>query len=718
MKTKPIAIALALSLCLFPAAGASAETTSSSGEQSDNSAAFGNTLSEEELQSLDLQAETKEIDEQVDYDGGISASKATSLSKHQLKKYGYANGIPSVAMIQRMSGGKVIYAYDSTKISKDRVVKKRETTSVTLKSLGSVANKRFRFKKVSSGWYQLVCAESGYSLTVIKKNGKVKSGAKVYASKARGTKAQQWRLVKAGNDSYRLQSKANKKYYLTVSGSSLKVKSKGSNSSQAFNLLVPTTPLPNGTYSLRTSLNTSKMLTVANNSKKSKANVIVYTGSRASARMWKLSYEKSSGYYLLTNARSGKRLELYVSPKTRKANVRQNSASSSMCQRWLITPAAGDEGYVLRNASNGQSLTTYKSRSSNGTNVLTGAYNSSKKAQSWQLREATTSTSWRNCTDKLNLIDQEGTNEAYHPKVVAFDEPWNGYRFWMAFTPYPKGNATYEDPYLMASNDMVNWEAPEGLKNPIHDTRADGSYDTHNSDTHLVYNPETDQLEIFWRWIDSKTTVIYRSKTSDGVNLSNKEKAYYDSNRNNGECISPAIVLDNGVYKMWYLLNSRGDVMYRTSTDGKNWSKANRVYFPFTTTQMKVWHLDVEKTDRGYEALLSAYDQWCNRNSMCLWYSTSRSETSGWNTPTVILKPSLGSNNWDNRGIYRSCMVKINDCYVIYYSGTSSDYHHGIGIAYGTNIKSLTKPNVNFNDKRSADALIAKLSAATRLNFS
>ena len=42
---------------------------------------------------------------------------------------------------------------------------------------------------------------------------------------------------------------------------------------------------------------------------------------------------------------------------------------------------------------------------------------------------------------RLNIISSYGDKEAYHPKVIAFKEKWNGYKYWMSFTPYPKGKS-------------------------------------------------------------------------------------------------------------------------------------------------------------------------------------------------------------------------------------------------------------------------------------
>ena len=42
-----------------------------------------------------------------------------------------------------------------------------------------------------------------------------------------------------------------------------------------------------------------------------------------------------------------------------------------------------------------------------------------------------------NASSKLSIIGPYGDNEAYHPKVLYFENGWNGYTYWLSYTPYP-----------------------------------------------------------------------------------------------------------------------------------------------------------------------------------------------------------------------------------------------------------------------------------------
>ena len=68
----------------------------------------------------------------------------------------------------------------------------------------------------------------------------------------------------------------------------------------------------------------------------------------------------------------------------------------------------------------------------------------------------------------------DGAGECTHPSIVdsvaVLGHPWHGFRFWMAFTPYP-GNSTrrfrLENPSIVASNDGRQWALPPRVTNPI-----------------------------------------------------------------------------------------------------------------------------------------------------------------------------------------------------------------------------------------------------------
>ena len=61
----------------------------------------------------------------------------------------------------------------------------------------------------------------------------------------------------------------------------------------------------------------------------------------------------------------------------------------------------------------------------------------------------------------------DGSGQVVHPGIVYFPGGWNGYQYWLVVTPYPGGNAAFENPSILVSQDGVTWIQPPGITNPI-----------------------------------------------------------------------------------------------------------------------------------------------------------------------------------------------------------------------------------------------------------
>jgi len=67
----------------------------------------------------------------------------------------------------------------------------------------------------------------------------------------------------------------------------------------------------------------------------------------------------------------------------------------------------------------------------------------------------------------ISIPSYEGSGEVTHPKVLYFENGYNGYKYWMVNTPYPKNDAYYENPSIVVSNNGIDWIQPKGIKNPV-----------------------------------------------------------------------------------------------------------------------------------------------------------------------------------------------------------------------------------------------------------
>lgn len=310
---------------------------------------------------------------------------------------------------------------------------------------------------------------------------------------------------------------------------------------------------------------------------------------------------------------------------------------------------------------------------------------------------------------------QKAEWDTTHPDVIDFAKTskeggkWGGYRYWMVLTPNQDGYSQYENPCLAASNDGVNWVVPNGIENPLSGVKHEPT-GTHNCDTDLVYNPDSDDLWVYYVWeqdspagtpsnlrlirVKEDGNSFAITSTTDGKpyeRLINSQYRY--------DMQSPAVVRrDANTWLMWSN-NSDSDnsgngwqsqvafVELYTSTDGKNWTNKQSLadtlvlkgadgiasYIP--------WHLDVQwvESQNKYWGLFCAYPKGGNTNRTYLLFGTSEDGKTWTTYPKPLLAPR--DNKWDNNFIYRSTFIydDASGTLQVWYSGGKSG---GWRIAY------------------------------------
>lgn len=310
---------------------------------------------------------------------------------------------------------------------------------------------------------------------------------------------------------------------------------------------------------------------------------------------------------------------------------------------------------------------------------------------------------------------QKAEWDTTHPDVIDFAKTskeggkWGGYRYWMVLTPNQDGYSQYENPCLAASNDGVNWVVPNGIENPLSGVKHEPT-GTHNCDTDLVYNPDSDELWVYYVWeqdspagtpsnlrlirVKEDGNSFAITSTTDGKpyeRLINSQYRY--------DMQSPAVVRrDANTWLMWSN-NSDSDnsgngwqsqvafVELYTSTDGKNWtnkqSLANTLVLKGADgiASYIPWHLDVQwvESQNKYWGLFCAYPKGGNTNRTYLLFGTSEDGKTWTTYPKPLLAPR--DNKWDNNFIYRSTFIydDASGTLQVWYSGGKSG---GWRIAY------------------------------------
>lgn len=293
----------------------------------------------------------------------------------------------------------------------------------------------------------------------------------------------------------------------------------------------------------------------------------------------------------------------------------------------------------------------------------------------------------------LNIENYLGNIQNTHPKVLYFKDGWNKYKYWMAYTPYPNGATSAENPSIAVSNDMINWRVPAGLTNPLEPQPSQsGSY---NSDVHLVYREDTDTLEIWWRAMYGDGHREFCRRTSkDGVVWTPTEKLRVTTPTGgfDREMFSPSIIFEDGKYKCWFVRrkDSKSEyIMYCESVgdDATQWTNDVKLMIDWDES-IRPWHMDVIHTELGYEMVVNAYPINATNNDADCYYVLQK-EDGTFTKPKLILAKSKQPNRIDNKGIYRPSLLKIDGVYYLFYSCIDKNMKRWIALSTGKNIFAL-----------------------------
>lgn len=303
----------------------------------------------------------------------------------------------------------------------------------------------------------------------------------------------------------------------------------------------------------------------------------------------------------------------------------------------------------------------------------------------------------KNSPSKLNLkcVDEYQEecfpNNAYHPKVLDLGKDgWNGYRYWVSYTPYPQGNDEYENPHIVASNDLINYSEIK-FSQPVLSNYKNGR--CFNSDSELVYNNDLNRLEIIWRYTDYDIDYasLLMSYSYDGNTWSKPETFFETYDRKKEDMVSPGIVYDSGTYRVWYV--NAYKVKYRELKDGK-WSKIRMCKLPYENDAF-TWHIDLIKNNDKYEILTCATTDKNDRKHMNLYYAKS-DDGLKFGTAKKVLEPTGNDFDWDGNGLYRSTFMYSDGMYYVLYGGRNDAKNFGVGLLFGKDMYNLYGTNCDY----------------------
>ena len=271
-----------------------------------------------------------------------------------------------------------------------------------------------------------------------------------------------------------------------------------------------------------------------------------------------------------------------------------------------------------------------------------------------------------NISDPLSIPTYDGSYQTIHPSVLYFPDSWSGYNYWMAHTPYPYANASYENPSISVSNDGVNWMSLSGLSNPIDQpTSQELASEYHMSDTELVWN--NGKLEIWYRFnINDGTEQLMRKTSTNGVTWSNRE-IVFDLTDEPNFALSPSVIFEDNKYKMWFVGTESG-IYYTESSTGANgsWSPLVTTKLAYYDDTYAPWHIDVIEDESRYVMVMTTTLLSDGGRNLLIGES---SDGLNFADLRVILTPS--NDSWDDKELYKASLIHDNTGYRLYYSARS-----------------------------------------------
>lgn len=276
----------------------------------------------------------------------------------------------------------------------------------------------------------------------------------------------------------------------------------------------------------------------------------------------------------------------------------------------------------------------------------------------------------------------DGKDQATHPSVIDIgayvnDEKWNGYRYWMAYTPYPFAEGGEENPSVAASNDLMRWETPEGLCNPIANNEETCCDEL--KDTHILFRDDLERLEVWYLGRVNGTLkkgdplLLFYKYSYDGINWSD-----YIVSREITGYTSPSLIWQDGIYRMW-AISTDGALCYAESADGSVWSEEITCRIGGSTAAREMWHGSVAYQNGQYDYVFIKSG---NANSEIL-YAESRNGID-FDEPREIIRKGSG---WDR--YYRPCLIYTDEKYYCFYGVITESNEWYISLSKGNDVDTL-----------------------------
>jgi hypothetical protein len=242
----------------------------------------------------------------------------------------------------------------------------------------------------------------------------------------------------------------------------------------------------------------------------------------------------------------------------------------------------------------------------------------------------------------IPVVTYEGSGQLVHPDAAVFPARWQGKRYWVSGTPYPAGNPRFENPSIYQGRVSNEMRVPLGVTNPIVSAPVSG----YMSDPDILYDPESDQLRMYYRETSAGLDEVLLITSQNGVQWS---AARLVASEARYSLISPSIVRESATsWRMWtvnasaqgcFSLGTEMTLQQRRSVDGVSWGQPELVnlHVPGRVP----WHWDVQyvAAKSEYWALVAAYPEGTTCSRTAVYFARSADGTTWKVSPTPLLSP-------------------------------------------------------------------------------
>ena len=189
----------------------------------------------------------------------------------------------------------------------------------------------------------------------------------------------------------------------------------------------------------------------------------------------------------------------------------------------------------------------------------------------------------------ISLETYDASGQAVHPDVVWAPPGERVGTPTLAITPYPWGNASFENPSLYSGDGFDTWSIPDGVSNPV--VRPSVGY---LSDPDILDDGR--ELWLYYRHVTQENEILL-TQSVDGVRWSSPRVVVRAPNH---QVVSPTVVRRSASEWLMWSVNSgpvgcsssATTVEIRHSSDGLMWSPPGTV--SLSQAGVYPWHLDVQ----------------------------------------------------------------------------------------------------------------------------